>query len=70
MMFTTNQKEIIDQALSTLIWETKKNILDTQNSGEYDSAVKNFLVEQRKLLEEATLLRKELREDNLWNPVR
>lgn len=69
-MFTTNQKEIIDQALSTLIWETKKNILDTQNSGEYDSAVKNFLVEQRKLLEEATLLRKELREDNLWNPVR
>jgi len=67
---TPEQKNIIDRALSTLIWETKKNILDTQNSGEYDSAVKNFLIEQRKLLEEATLLRKELREDNLWNPVR
>jgi hypothetical protein len=67
---TPEQKNIIDRALSTLIWETKKNILDTQNSGEYDSAVKNFLVEQRKLLEDATLLRKELREENLWNPVR
>lgn len=67
---TPEQKNIIDRALSTLIWETKKNILDTQNSGEYDPSVKNFLVEQRKLLEEATLLRKELREDNLWNPVR
>jgi hypothetical protein len=67
---TPEQKNIIDRALSTLIWETKKNILDTQNSGEYDSAVKNFLVEQRKLMDDATLLRKELREDNLWNPVR
>lgn len=67
---TPEQKNIIDRALSTLIWETKKNILDTQNSGEFDAAVKQFLVEQRKLLEDATILRKELREESLWNPVR
>jgi len=75
-VMTPEQKNIIERALSTLIWETKKNILDTQyildtEQQRQDDATagKQFLVEQRKLFEDATLLRKELRE-NLWNPVR
>lgn len=54
-MFTENQKQILDNALSTFIYETKKNILD--HKGCNDPALETFISEQEKKLEEAKELR-------------
>lgn len=64
-MFTENQKQILDNALSTFIYETKKNIQD--HKGANDPSLETFISEQQNKLEEATTLRKQLREDNLWS---
>lgn len=66
-MFTENQKQILDNALSTFIYETKKNIMD--HKGANDPSLETFISEQQKKLEEATTLRQQLREDNLWSKV-
>jgi hypothetical protein len=62
-MFNENQKDVLDNALSVLIYETKKNIL----AHEGDPGLTLFVSEQQKKLEEATTLRQQLREDNLWS---
>jgi hypothetical protein len=65
-MFNENQKEVLDAALSTFIYEIKKNILAHKD----DPGLTLFVSAQQKKLEEATILREQLREENLWSPVK
>lgn len=62
-MFTINQKELLDAALSTFIYEIKKNIMAHKD----DPGLNLFVSAQQKKLEEATTLREQLREENLWS---
>lgn len=62
-MFNKDQKDVLDNALSALIYETKKNIM----AHEDDPGLTLFVSEQQKKLEEAATLRRQLREDDLWS---